>query len=103
MLDLINGPGLVPRFLIREHAFKVLLVRCILAEPVPRPGLAVGIQLDQVVGNILDSGAGLGLDLVPIRAAQLVNLRLLALIRADVLLDQVNLFNGNGQLVAPGI
>ena len=104
LLDFLDRPQLVRRFVIRKHRFELLLVRRVLAEMRdPVADLAFCIQLNQLVGNILDGGARLALRPVPVGAAKLIYLRIFAFLGADIFLHEINLFNRHGQLIAAGI
>ena len=98
-LDLVDGGQLVGGLLVRERVLQLLLPRGVGAERETGRALAGRIQLDQVLGDLMDVLAGLGLGGRPVGAAQFVEFRGL---RADVLADLVELVGGNEQLVRRG-
>ncbi|MNW49296.1 hypothetical protein D3C74_267070 [compost metagenome] len=102
LLDLLDRPQLIRGFLVREHPLEFLLLGSVLLEGIPRRGLPFGVQLDQIVGNVLYRGTDLVFHAGPFVAAQLVNLRLLIL-GTDVFLNHVNLFDRHRQLIPAGI
>ena len=95
-LDLVDGGELVGGLLVRERVLQLLLPRGVGAEREAGGALAGRIQLDQVLGDLVDVLAGLRLGSRPVGAAELVELRGL---RADVLADLVELVGRDEQLV----
>ena len=98
-LDLVDGGQLVGGLLVRERVLQLLLPRGVRAEREAGRALAGRIQLDQILGDLMDVLAGLGLGGRPVGAAQFVEFRGL---RADVLADLVELVGGDEQLVRRG-
>ena len=98
-LDLVDGGQLVCGLLIRERILQLLLPRGVGAECESGRALAGRIQFDQILGDLMDVLAGLGLGGRPVGAAQLIEFRGL---RADVLADLVELVGGDEQLVRRG-
>ena len=73
--DLLHGQCLIGRQLVIEIVFKFLLERRIRPVGVADIFLALGIQLDQAVGNLVDIVFQALLGLFPIMAAQLIQFR----------------------------
>ena len=97
--NFVDGGELVGGFLIGEGVFQLFLPWGVRAEREALGALAGGVQLDQVVGDLVDVLAGLGLGGRPVGAAELVELGCLG---ADVFADLVELVGGDEQLVRRG-
>lgn len=72
--NFVDGGELVGGFLIGEGVFQLFLPWGVRAEREALGALAGGVQLDQVVGDLVDVLAGLGLGGRPVGAAELVEL-----------------------------
>ena len=68
-LGRLDGSPLVRCFLEWKRPFELPLPRCVVAELVPRLGLARGLQLEQIRGDIGDRLLGVGFSLGPAFAA----------------------------------
>ena len=97
--NFVDGGELVGGFLIGEGVFQLLLPRGVRAEREAFGPLTGGVQLDQVVGDLVDVLAGLGLGGRPIGAAELVELGGFG---TDVFADLVELVGGDEQFVRRG-
>ena len=97
--DLVDGGELVGGFLIGEGVFQLFLPWGVRAEREALGALAGGVQLDQVVGDLVDVLAGLGLGGRPVGAAELVELGGFG---TDVFADLVELVGGDEQFVRRG-
>ncbi len=64
--------------------------------------MALGIEFDQIIGDVLYGLARLALRPLPFRAAQLIELRFL-LLGADILLHEIDLIDRHGELIPAGI
>ncbi|MNW53341.1 hypothetical protein D3C74_308990 [compost metagenome] len=53
LLDFLNRPQLIARLLVGEHLFEFPLLLGILLKTIAQCALALGIELDKVVGDIL--------------------------------------------------
>ena len=98
-LDLVDGGELVGGLLIGESVLQLLLPRGVRAEREALGALAGGVQLDQVVGDLVDMLAGLGFGGRPVGAAELVELGGFG---TDVFADLVELVGGDEQFVRRG-
>ncbi len=96
-LDLVDGRHLVGRLGERERVLELALPRGVRAERVAGRGLAGGVELDELGGDLLDRLLGPGLGVLPVGAAELVERGQLA---ADVAGDLVELVGGDEQPVA---
>ena len=67
-----GGLELVGGVLVEERGLELLLQRAVLAEGEALRGFALGIESDEVFGDILDLLLGLGLEHLPRVAAQAV-------------------------------
>ena len=97
--NLVDGGELVGGFLIGEGVFQLFLPWGVRTEREALGALAGGVQLDQVVGDLVDVLAGLGLGGRPVGAAELVELGGFG---TDVFADLVELVGGDEQLVRRG-
>ena len=97
--NFVDGGELVGGFLIGEGVFQLFLPWGVRAEREALGALAGGVQLDQVVGDLVDVLAGLGLGGRPVGAAELVELGGFG---ADVFADLVELVGGDEQFVRRG-
>ena len=97
--DLVDGGELVGGFLIGEGVFQLFLPWGVRAEREALGALAGGVQLDQVVGDLMDVLAGLGFGGRPVGAAELVELGSFG---TDVFADLVELVGGDEQFVRRG-
>ena len=97
--NFVDGGELVGGFLIGEGVFQLFLPWGVRAEREALGALAGGVQLDQVVGDLVDVLAGLGLGGRPIGAAELVELGGFG---TDVFADLVELVGGDEQFVRRG-
>src|SRR5690606_10526413 len=77
---------------------ELLLPRAVGREGIARDGLALGVQLQEAVGDLLDVLFDPLFDPRPLRAAQTVQARRRVL-AADILLQQIDLVGGYVQLV----
>ena len=98
-LDVGDGLQLIRRLLKGEVLLELALPGRVGREGKALLRLALGVELDQVERQLLDRLLDLGLLPLPLRAAQAVDARGGAL-RADVLLDAVELVGGHVELVA---
>ena len=89
-LDLFDAPQLVAGFVIGEVGVKLCLQIVIRGEGIALGGLPLGVQVDELVGNILHLGFHPPLRLRPLIAAQAVDPRRPGF-RRNILLDQVKL------------
>src|SRR5699024_4577243 len=64
---------------------------------------ALGVQLDELAGELFGGGLGAGLGALPLRAAHLAQLDGVVLPRAYVLADQVELRRRDVERVAAGV
>ena len=71
-LDGLCGLELVGRVLVDERCLKLLLQVAVGREGVALLLASLGIELDEVAGDVLETTLGARLDLVPCAAAQLV-------------------------------
>ena len=90
-LDLRHAPQLVLGLGIGKRVLKLRLPRRIGGKGVAHAPLALGVQLDQVHGQLFRRRPGLGFRLLPLLAAQLVELHRRVLTAADVFADHVQL------------
>ena len=97
--NFVDGGELVGGFLIGEGVFQLFLPWGVRAEREALGALAGGVQLDQVVGDLVDVLAGLGLGGRPVGAAELVEPGGFG---ADVFADLVELVGGDEQFVRRG-
>ena len=95
-LDLVDRDHLVGRLDERERVLELGLPRGVGAEGVTLGGLARGVELDQLAGDLAYGLAGLVLAVGPVGAAELVERRRLA---ADVAADLVELVHRHEQPV----
>jgi hypothetical protein len=99
LLDVLDGGELVGGLDELEGILELALPGGVGAEGVSGRGLPRGVQAHQLVGDLADRLAGLGLGLRPVGAAHAVDAGLLA---ADVLRDLVELVGGDVEPV-PGL
>ena len=104
-LDLPNAPQLVIGLGVLELLLKLPLPRGVRREGKAGLALALGVQLDQPLGQVGHRLLCLGLGPLPVRASQLGQLlRLLGVFSSpDILGDQVQLGGGDIQHVRPGV
>ena len=106
-LDLRDGAKLIVRLLIVEGVLKLALPGGVRRKGEAGAALPFGVELDKPLGKILRRGLGAGFGLRPVRAAELVQLDVLALlpaaVAADVLRHHIELRRGNVQAVAAGV
>ena len=103
-LDVPDGLELVVGLRVGEGVLKLLLPGAVRREGMACQPLALGIQPDQALGQILGGGLGLAGGLGPLGAPQLIELgALVVLAGADVLADQVQRRGRNVQHVLPGV
>ena len=96
LLDVDDGAGLIGRQLVRECVLELLLPMGVGRERVSRDGLALRIQLQQLLGHVAHGLLDAGLRLLPGRAAEAVERGPRA---AGVLLDEIQPLDGNEELV----
>ena len=103
-LDVPDGLELVVGLRVGEGVLKLLLPGAVRREGMACQPLALGIQPDQALGQVLGGGLGLAGGLGPLGAPQLIELgALVVLAGADVLADQVQRRGRNVQHVLPGV
>ena len=104
-LDLPDGTELVLRLLVGEGVLKLLLPGRVRGEGEARLPGALGVELDEALGQVLDGGLGPGALLGPLGAAQLIEPGLLlgVFAAADILADHVQLGHGDIEAVAAGV
>ena len=97
-LDLRDGAQLVFRLLVGECVLELALAHIVRREGMAFGLLALRVDLDELLRDVLDRllGARLGLD--PLRAAHAVQARHIAL-RADILLQEADLVRRHEELV----
>ena len=102
--NLPDGAQLVLRLVVGEVVLKLLLPGGVGGEGVARLALALGVELDEALCQVLHRLAGAGLGLFPIRAPQLGQLFGLRVVpRADIFGDGVQLGGGEVEHVRPGV
>ena len=99
-LDVGDGGRLVGREVVRKGVFELLLPVRIRAEGVARDGLARGVELEQLFRHVAHRLLDARLGPLPRRAAQAIDRRTRC---PGVLLDEVESFHRNEQLVLAGI
>jgi hypothetical protein len=101
-LDLVDAAQLVHGLLVLETRFELGLPVGVRGKTEALLGLAPGVQLDEPVGEIADRRLDLFFPSLPGLAADLVELDLAA-VGGDVLLDEVDLLDGDVDDLALGV
>ncbi len=102
-LDGLGGLDLVRRGLEREGGLELRHLRAVLGVGVALLQLALGVELEQLLGHVPDGLPGPALDLGPGRSAQLVQGRRHAPVRRHVALDQVGPLQADVEPAAVGV
>ena len=97
-LDGLDRLALVGRLAVRERRLELAQPVRVGLERVAAPALALGVQVEQLAGELLRGAAGARLDLVPARAAELGERRRVA-VGADVARDLRQLVDRHEDLV----
>ena len=100
LLDVGDGADLIGRRLVREGALELLLPVGVWREGMSRHGLALGVQLQELLGHVAHGLFDAGLRFFPGRAAKAVERGTRA---AGVFLDEVQPFDRNEELVFAGV
>ena len=95
-LDVGNRRGLIRRQFVRKRAFEFLLPVRVGRKGVSRNGLALRVELQQLLGHVAHRLLDARLRLLPRRPAQSIERRPRA---AGVLLNQIEALDGDEQLV----
>ena len=96
LLDGLDSQHLIFGFDEREIILHLRLPRIIRGELVPRRGLALGVELDQLAGDFAHGGACLLLGVLPVGTAHLGQVRRFA---TGVLAEQIQRVHGNPELI----
>ena len=102
LLGSFNGQDLVSCLFIGEGLLEFFLPYCILRIPVSFPGLSDGIQLHQIICHLPNGLFNLGSGPGPLRASQLVQLRLPG-IGSGIFLQGLQLCGQNIEIISLGI
>ena len=89
VFDLIDAAELILRLVEFEMGFKVALPFVVLGKSVPLGLHPVGVELDELLRHVLHGGAHAGLGLLPLGAAQPVQLDVGVFARPNVFGDHV--------------
>ena len=95
LLDLLDAPELVLRFLVLEPGLKIPLPAGIRRKRVALQLHPLGVKLDQLLGDVLHRAANPGLGLLPVLAPQAVQAHLDLLLGADIFGNHVKLGDGH--------
>ena len=98
-LDLVDAAQLIVGLRVFKALLKFLLPRRIRREGEARQPLSLGVELNKARGQILGRGLGLGLRLLPLVAAELVEAHGRILAGADILADKIKLRGRDVQAV----
>ena len=100
-LDELDRLALVRRFLVREVRFELPQPLAVLGEAVAGAAAALGVEVEQLAGQLHRGAAGARLDRLPALAAELGERRVRAA-RADVAADLRELVDRHEDLVRAG-